>query len=75
MCVKWSTPYIPTLFSISVVLLIIFVFWEYHMEFRTDRAPLMRVSFWAKGRVAVVLGVAFLSWCCFTGQSFFATLL
>ncbi|KAI5481092.1 Major Facilitator Superfamily protein [Pseudohyphozyma bogoriensis] len=70
----WNTPYIPTLFSVSIILLVAFWFWERYVEEKTDRVALMKTSLWFKGRFAMVQLIGALAWACFTSQLFFITL-
>ena len=77
----WSTGYIIAFLVIGVMLLVLFVLWQHYLEKIHDdfiaaaRAPnkwwtpppLMRLSIWTrmKGRMAVMLWIAFLEWCSF----------
>ncbi|CCO28924.1 putative MFS-type transporter C1683,03c [Rhizoctonia solani AG-1 IB] len=72
----WRTPYIPVVFVVSVLLLGCFVGWEYYLETRTTRPPLMRLGLWtrANGRFAVIQLIVFFDWACFTTWLFFVTL-
>ncbi|KAH0833392.1 major facilitator superfamily domain-containing protein [Lanmaoa asiatica] len=70
----WKTPYIIVCLVIGVILVGIFIVWEFHLEnsvtgpdkpksFWTP-PPLMKPSIWAraKGRMAVIFAIAFLNW-------------
>ncbi|KAG1736335.1 major facilitator superfamily domain-containing protein [Suillus lakei] len=82
----WKTPYIITLLIVGIIMISLFLLWERYLEqliddpSRTPSAwtppPLMRLSLWtrAKGRMAVILVVAFLNWCCFLSWTFWAQL-
>ncbi|KAN0101245.1 Major facilitator superfamily domain containing protein [Tylopilus felleus] len=71
----WKTPYIIACLVIGLVLLGIFMAWEHHLEksaIDPDKPksfwtapPLMKLSIWtrAKGRMAVILAIPFLTWC------------
>ncbi|KAF8120110.1 major facilitator superfamily domain-containing protein [Boletus edulis] len=74
----WKTPYIIACLIIGVILVAIFIAWEHHLEksaiapekprsFWTP-PPLMKLSIWtrSKGRMGVVLVIAFLNWSGFT---------
>lgn len=75
----WSTSYIIALLVIGVILLALFVAWQHYLEkIHAERAewaaqawwtppPLMKLSIWTrmKGRMAVMLWIAFLEWCSF----------
>ncbi|KAK7442772.1 hypothetical protein VKT23_016017 [Stygiomarasmius scandens] len=97
---RWATPYIIALLIVGVILMLLFLFWQYHLERLQDRLPptnsplsrisakiedsnwlpspppLMRLSLWsrAKGRVAVVMWIAFLNWCAFQGWNYWVVL-
>jgi MFS family permease len=83
----WSTGYIIALLIIGVILVIFFVFWQHYLErihSDPERAhtatawwqppPLMKLSIWTrmKGRMAVMLWIAFLEWCSFFSWSLWA---
>ncbi|GAA5940651.1 hypothetical protein JCM3775_004752 [Rhodotorula graminis] len=70
----WKTPYIPTLLAISIILFFAFWFWERHLEFGTERHPLMHTAIWFKGRFAVVQLIGALGWSGFASFMFFASL-
>lgn len=55
--VGWSTPYIPTIIVVSVLLLTGFVLWQLYLEKRTTRKPLVKISLFARKRVAASLFV------------------
>ncbi|BGP35053.1 hypothetical protein JCM10296v2_006883 [Rhodotorula toruloides] len=70
----WRTPYIPTLLAVSIILCVVFWFYERHLEFRTPHPPLMRTSIWFKGRFAIVQLIGALGWSCFASYMFFCSL-
>jgi MFS family permease len=49
--VGWSRPYIGAIIGVSAVLLTIFVFWQLHLENKTARRPLIKMSLFSNGRV------------------------
>ena len=77
----WGTSYIIAFLVIGVLLLVIFFFWQHYLEKIHDDPeaavkaadkwwtppPLMKLSIWTrmKGRMAVMLWIAFLEWCSF----------
>ncbi|KAL0063122.1 hypothetical protein AAF712_010030 [Marasmius tenuissimus] len=87
---QWATGYIIGLMIAGVILLILFVLWQHHLEKVRDGGsspdsilnrlptppPLMKLSLWtrANGRVTVVMCIAFLNWCCFLSWSYWTTL-
>ncbi|KAF5353804.1 hypothetical protein D9758_010586 [Tetrapyrgos nigripes] len=84
---KWATPYIIGSLVAGVVLVLIFGLWQHYLEHVHDGLrdpydwipsppPLMRLSFWkrSKGRVTVVMIIAFLNWASFLGWNFWTVL-
>ncbi|KAG7444587.1 putative efflux transporter [Guyanagaster necrorhizus] len=83
---QWKTPYIIALLIVGVIFVAAFLYWQYHLEKQLDDPsvpktkwnppPLMRLSLWtrAKGRVAVMMTVAFLQWCGFLAWCYWAQL-
>ncbi|WRT66880.1 uncharacterized protein IL334_003843 [Kwoniella shivajii] len=63
---KWRTPYIPPIFSLSIIMIILFGFWERHIEIRSEIGipPIVRLSIFTrhKWRVTAILGIAFFDW-------------
>ncbi|KAG2744738.1 MFS general substrate transporter [Suillus brevipes Sb2] len=83
----WKTPYIIALLIVGIIMVGLFLAWEYKLERIVDddpsRAvsmwtppPLMRLSLWTRerGRMAVILVIAFLNWSAFIGWSFWVQL-
>ncbi|OAX31939.1 MFS general substrate transporter [Rhizopogon vinicolor AM-OR11-026] len=80
----WKTPYIIALLILGVIMVVLFVFWERHLEKAMDDSsrarswwtppPLMRPSIWGRsnGRMAVILAIAFLNWSGFISWGFWA---
>ncbi|KAK0453219.1 putative efflux transporter [Armillaria borealis] len=82
---QWKTPYIIALLITGVILTVLFLLWQHYLERQQDSVysrskwtppPLMRLSLWtrAHGRVAVVMVIAFLNWCCFQGWCYWSQL-
>lgn len=42
--VGWDTPWVPALIAVSVVLVTLFAFWQWYLESKTTRRPLMKIS-------------------------------
>lgn len=70
----WRTPYIPVLFSLSIIILALFWFWEDHLEKSATGVPLMKTSLWFQGKFALVQLIAALGWSAFSSFMFFSTL-
>lgn len=63
---QWRTPYIPVLFSLSIIILALFWFWEDHLEKSATGVPLMKTSLWFQGKFALVQLIAALGWSAFS---------
>ncbi|KAM5544030.1 hypothetical protein V8D89_002216 [Ganoderma adspersum] len=83
----WKTGYIIALLIVGVLLLVLFVLWERHLEQVHEQGgplsqrwwtppPLMPVSIWlrANGKLAAMLGITFLEWCSFNVFTFWVQL-
>ncbi|KAF9231330.1 major facilitator superfamily domain-containing protein, partial [Melanogaster broomeanus] len=82
----WRNPYIIVLLILGVILVGMFVLWEHNLEKALASPnrprsiwtppPLMRPSLWAraKGRMAVILAIAFLNWSGFLCWTFWVQL-
>ncbi|KAG2147757.1 major facilitator superfamily domain-containing protein [Suillus bovinus] len=83
----WKTPYIIALLILGVIMVALFLVWEWRLERILDEdpsratsmwtpPPLMKLSLWARarGRMAVILVIAFLNWSAFIGWSFWVQL-
>ncbi|TXT04777.1 hypothetical protein VHUM_04045 [Vanrija humicola] len=57
----WSTPYVPALLATSIVLFIVFGFWEHHVENRLSLPPIAKLSLFTRngGKVTIVMLCAF----------------
>jgi MFS family permease len=44
--VGWSTPWIPVLIVVSVILVVLFALWQWHLERKPGGQPLMKISIW-----------------------------
>ncbi|KXT15214.1 hypothetical protein AC579_1354 [Pseudocercospora musae] len=71
--VGWSQPYIPVLIVISVLLVAAFVFWQVHLEKKTIRRPLMKVTIFQNKRVAAAMAIMGLFFAAFNNFLVFAT--
>ncbi|KAF8915507.1 putative efflux transporter [Mucidula mucida] len=83
---QWKTPYIIALLIVGVFLVGLFLVWQHYLEKVNDDPlavrskwtppPIMRLSLWgrANGRVAVVMAVAFLNFCCFQSWCYWSQL-
>ena len=42
--VGWSTPWVPTLIAVSLLIVVAFGFWQHYLETKTEKRPLMKMS-------------------------------
>jgi predicted MFS family arabinose efflux permease len=62
--VGWSTPWVPTLIVVSLLLVIAFGFWQHYLETKTEKRPLMKMSIFKNRKFTwanVVMGLFFSS--------------
>ncbi|CAA7265687.1 unnamed protein product [Cyclocybe aegerita] len=83
---KWSTPYIIALLVVGVILVAVFLYWQYYLETVQNNPnapysiftppPLMKLSLWtrANGRFAAMMAIAFTNWCAFLAWTFWVQL-
>ncbi|KAI0781757.1 major facilitator superfamily domain-containing protein [Abortiporus biennis] len=86
----WKTSYIIALLIVGVFFVLLFLYWQYHLEqiqnsttfSSKDKSsswsppPLMKLSVWkrANGRLAVMMVIGFLEWCSFLSWGFWVQL-
>ncbi|KAH8816390.1 major facilitator superfamily-domain-containing protein [Xylogone sp. PMI_703] len=51
----WKTSYVIAMVVVSVLLLTLFSLWEYHLEQKTAREPLMKLSTFRHGRFSIAM--------------------
>lgn len=71
--VGWATPWVPTLIVASVVILLLFVLWQHHLETRTTRRPLMKVSIFRNTRFSAAMLIMLCFFSSFSNFLIFAT--
>ncbi|KAF6803984.1 major facilitator superfamily transporter [Colletotrichum sojae] len=71
--VGWKTPWISILIAVSAVIIVAFWFWQRHLEFRTDRRPLMKTSIFHSRRFCAALAIMALFFSSFNNFLTFAT--
>ncbi|KAJ9641033.1 hypothetical protein H2199_005701 [Coniosporium tulheliwenetii] len=71
--VGWSTPWISVLIVISIALVAIFVAWQWYLEKKTTRKPLMKVSIWKNVRFSAAMLIMTLFFAAFNNYLIFAT--
>jgi len=72
----WKTGYVIALLIVSILMLITFLVWEYHLQEHTTFPPLMRLDIWTRGRgrLATTMLVAFFLWSGFIAWTLWAVL-
>jgi predicted MFS family arabinose efflux permease len=71
--VGWSTPWIPVLIIVSVILVVMFVFWQRHLEKKGKLPPLLKVSVFRSGRFSAAMVIMALFFSSFNGFLVYAT--
>lgn len=72
--VGWSTPWIPVLIVISIVLVVLFVFWQRHLEKKVGGLPpLLKVSVFKSGKFSAAMVIMGLFFSSFNGFLLYAT--
>ncbi|KAL5485602.1 hypothetical protein ACEPAI_6643 [Sanghuangporus weigelae] len=76
---RWNTPYIIALLVIGIVLLGLFIVWQWFLEHDQSGKwcpPLMKLSLWtrARGKFAATQSIAFFEWAAFLSWQFWAQL-
>ncbi|KAA8898254.1 major facilitator superfamily domain-containing protein [Sphaerosporella brunnea] len=69
----WEKPYIPSLVLVFVILFMIFVGWEWWLENKTEREPLMRMSIWCHTGFTMSMIVTGFFWASFNNYMVYAT--
>lgn len=62
--VGWSTPWVPVLIVVSILIIAVFAVWQWYLETKTTRRPLVKVSLfrnWKFSAVMIVMGLFFAS--------------
>ncbi|KAL2354358.1 major facilitator superfamily domain-containing protein [Cryomyces antarcticus] len=71
--VGWSTPWIPVLIVVSVILIALFVFWQLYLEKKTTRSPLMKVTVFRNIHFSAAMVIMLLFFASFNNFLVFAT--
>jgi len=71
--VGWSTPWIPVLIVLSFVLLAAFVLWQMHLEKKTSRRPLMKISMFKDPKISAAMVAMLTFFSAFSCYLVFAT--
>lgn len=71
--VGWSTPWVPVLIVVAVILLGVFYYWQWYQENRTTRRPLIKVSIFRNGMFCAGLAIMALFFASFNNFIVYAT--
>ncbi|KAF1957218.1 MFS general substrate transporter, partial [Byssothecium circinans] len=71
--VGWSTPWVPTLIAVSILLIIAFGFWQHYLETKTEKRPLMKMSIFKNIKFSAANVIMMLFFSSFNNYLIFAT--
>ncbi|KAF8533386.1 major facilitator superfamily domain-containing protein [Trichophaea hybrida] len=69
----WHAPYIPSLILVCVILFMTFVGWEWWLEHKTEKEPLMRLSLWNHRGFTMSMILTGFFWASFNNYMVYAT--
>jgi predicted MFS family arabinose efflux permease len=71
--VGWSTPWVPALIVVSILLVIAFGFWQHYLENKTQKRPLMKMSIFKNRKFTAANVLMALFFSSFNNYLIFAT--
>lgn len=71
--VGWSTPWVPALIVVSLLLVAAFGFWQHYLETKTQKRPLMKLSIFKNGKFTAANVLMALFFSSFNNYLIFAT--
>ncbi|KAI8935555.1 hypothetical protein NX059_008124 [Plenodomus lindquistii] len=71
--VGWSTPWVPVLIVVSLILIVLFGFWQHHLETKTQKRPLMKLSIFKNSKFTAANVLMALFFASFNNYLIFAT--
>lgn len=71
--VGWKTPWVSVLLVVSLLIVAAFAFWQHHLEKRTTRRPLLKLSLFKNPRFSIGLVIFFIFFAAFNNFMVFAT--
>lgn len=71
--VGWATPFVPALIVVSVVIVVAFGFWQWWLEHKSSRKPLMKMSMFRNLRFTIGLVIFLVFFAAFNNFMVFAT--
>lgn len=71
--VGWSTPWVPVLIVVAIILIALFVLWQWHLEKTGTRTPLVKVSVFRNRHFSAAMAIMALFFACFNNYLIFIT--
>jgi MFS family permease len=71
--VGWSTPWIPVLIVVSLILVVLFVLWQNYLEKKPGGQPLMKISIWRNLQFSAAMATMALFFASFSNYLVFTT--
>lgn len=71
--VGWATPWVPVLIVVSLILVVLFGLWQYYLERKTQRRPLMKLSIFKNDKFTAANVLMALFFSSFNNYLIFAT--
>jgi predicted MFS family arabinose efflux permease len=71
--VGWSTPWVPVLIGLSLILVVAFGFWQYYLENRTQKTPLIKMSIFKNRKFTAAIVVMALFFSSFNNYLIYST--
>lgn len=71
--VGWSTPWVPVLIVSSLAIIGLFIFWQWYLESKTTRQPLMKISIWHSKQFCAAMVIMALFFSSFNNYLIFVT--
>ncbi|KAF7562201.1 hypothetical protein G7046_g1930 [Stylonectria norvegica] len=71
--VGWSTPWVPALIVVSLLIVVAFGVWQWYLETRTTRQPLIKPSVFRNWRFSAVMVIMCLFFASFNNYLIYAT--
>jgi len=71
----WSTPWVGTLIGVSLIVIALFVTWQWYLENKTERRPLMKVSIFRSARFSAAMVIMLLFFASFSNYLIVVTYL
>jgi hypothetical protein len=73
--VGWTTPWVSVLIIVAIILITLFISWQWWLEMKTTRRPLMKVSIFKNMRFSAAMITMLFFFASFNNYLIFATYL